>query len=403
MKKSTEFAQTLRPRLKPATNISWMTAVYKLIIIMAVSVTLSSCTQTLPHGTPTEQQLSQQPGKMVVGVLLPLSGKNSKVGESMLKAVQMAAFDNADERLVLLPRDTTSTPEGAQMAALGVMAEGATAILGPVFSDEVAAVKKVAGGVKVIAFSNDEKLADANTYIMGITPASRLRRLTEFAKYKKYRLAAFVAKDMQNNSFWNEIAGEYPMNIKFYETDAKKLEKAIIDFAASKDVPDAIVLSGSGDYLRYIAGLLLYKGVNPKTTKFMGISSWNEANVIYDPSLAGGLFADVDTAALDAFTGRYEAAFGVKPHKLAPLAYEAVAMTTTILQNSGGENFADGLNSPSGFSGIGGKFRLASNGTAERLLSVYEISPQQGLVNVMPAPQDFAAVSETPKRFFIFP
>src|SRR6185437_8999954 len=46
-----------------------------------------------------------------VGLLLPLSGANAKLGEAMLNAAQMALFDVAGNDFVLLPRDTQGTPE----------------------------------------------------------------------------------------------------------------------------------------------------------------------------------------------------------------------------------------------------------------------------------------------------
>ena len=44
-----------------------------------------------------------------VGLLLPLSGRYASEGETLLRAAQLALFDTADERFLLLPRDTEGT------------------------------------------------------------------------------------------------------------------------------------------------------------------------------------------------------------------------------------------------------------------------------------------------------
>lgn len=52
-----------------------------------------------------------------VGLLLPLTGRASKVGQEIMNAAQLALFDFAGPRYELLPYDTKSTPEGAMQAA----------------------------------------------------------------------------------------------------------------------------------------------------------------------------------------------------------------------------------------------------------------------------------------------
>ena len=55
-------------------------------------------------------------------------------------AAQLALFDTADERFLLLPRDTGGTASGAERAALALLEEGVDLILGPLFAEGVNAV-----------------------------------------------------------------------------------------------------------------------------------------------------------------------------------------------------------------------------------------------------------------------
>ena len=51
-------------------------------------------------------------GPVKVAVLLPLSGANAELGKAMLEAAQMALFTTGNDRLTLVPRDTSGTPDG---------------------------------------------------------------------------------------------------------------------------------------------------------------------------------------------------------------------------------------------------------------------------------------------------
>ncbi|WP_446924839.1 ABC transporter substrate-binding protein, partial [Klebsiella pneumoniae] len=79
-----------------------------------------------------------------VGLLLPLSGRGSEIGPALRNAAEMALFDAGVENFELLPRDTGGTSEGAAAAAESALVDGARLIIGPLFADNVPAVRDVA-------------------------------------------------------------------------------------------------------------------------------------------------------------------------------------------------------------------------------------------------------------------
>jgi branched-chain amino acid transport system substrate-binding protein len=128
-------------------------------------------------------QPEQLPPEVRVGLLLPLSGPAEAVGQDMLDAAEMALFDVGDNELVLLPRDTGGTPEGARRAAQEVIDEGAEVILGPLFSQAVAAVSPLAAAanIRVLAFSNDASVATDGTFLLGFRPDEQVERVVRYA------------------------------------------------------------------------------------------------------------------------------------------------------------------------------------------------------------------------------
>ncbi|MCH8991732.1 MAG: ABC transporter substrate-binding protein [Acidobacteria bacterium] len=82
------------------------------------------------------------PSAVRVALLLPLSGRNARLGNAMVNAAQLALFDLADDRFELLIHDTKGTPEGAAEAAALAIGDGASLILGPLLSASVTAVAR---------------------------------------------------------------------------------------------------------------------------------------------------------------------------------------------------------------------------------------------------------------------
>ncbi|MBV8777981.1 MAG: penicillin-binding protein activator [Alphaproteobacteria bacterium] len=139
-----------------------------------------------PPATPPQPGLppaAASGGPVKVAVLLPLSGPNAELGKAMLEAAQLALFTTGGDRLTLVPRDTTGTPNGAADAAKAVIAEGAKLILGPLIADEAVAVRPVAqaAGVNVIAFATKTEVAGGNIFLMGFLPRQEVAREVSFA------------------------------------------------------------------------------------------------------------------------------------------------------------------------------------------------------------------------------
>ena len=132
-----------------------------------------------------------------VGLLLPLSGPYAAEGESLLHAAQLALFDTADERFLLLPRDTGGTAPGAERAALALLEDGVDLILGPLFAEGVNAVAADARahGVTVVAFSTDRTAAREGVYLLGHTPRTQIRRVFAHAASNGHRRIALLAPE----------------------------------------------------------------------------------------------------------------------------------------------------------------------------------------------------------------
>jgi branched-chain amino acid transport system substrate-binding protein len=145
---------------------------------------LAACASRVPPPEPPAQQVQpERPKEIKVGLLLPLSGPASALGQDMLQAAQMALFDVGPNDVVLLPRDDGGTAEGARRAASELIAEKVEVIVGPLYSQSVEATSPIAraAGIPVLAFSNVTSVATTDTYLLGFRPEEQVARVVQFA------------------------------------------------------------------------------------------------------------------------------------------------------------------------------------------------------------------------------
>lgn len=342
--------------------------------------------------------------KATVSILLPLSGAKADLGQSMLKAAQMALFDVGSANFELVPRDTKSTAAGAEAAARAAANAGNQLILGPVFADDVKAVKPVAAsaGIPVVAFTTDWALADSNTYIMGFLPFIQVARVTAYAQSKGLdRFAAFapqtdyadvVISTLQRSASGNVKVGRYAPQ----QSDLSDIVKDFVETSKEGNglAFDALMLPVGGESLKSLVSVFDLHGVTAGTTRFIGTGLWDDPALSSDPALFGSWFAAPDPALRRDFERRYQDNYGSAPLRLASLAYDATALAAVLSRTSTDDDIYSRrqMTNPRGFAGIDGIFRFRGDGLAERGLAVLELRSGSARV-IDPAPTAFISGS----------
>jgi ABC-type branched-subunit amino acid transport system substrate-binding protein len=341
-----------------------------------------------------------------VALLLPLSGQHAALGQSMLRAAEMAVFDAGNEQFALIIEDT-ETPGGAVVAAQTALREGAQLILGPLFAQQVAQVAPIAraAGVPVISFSTDRSVAGDNVYVMGILPELQIRRVVSFASSRGYpRIAALLP----NSTYGRTIAQALNQAmlgtngsvaaVEFYDTTTTDMAPYVQRLAAARSAYDALLIPEGGDRLRLIAPLLPFYDIHAAEVKMLGSTLWNDRRLGAESGLAAGWFAAPPADSWQRFEQRYGQLYGQAPARLASLAYDGTALAAVLAREAGLEAAQAGafydqtmLTRSDGFAGIDGIFRFAPDGSVERGLAVMELQYNQ-IVTIDPAPQSFQDV-----------
>ena len=324
-----------------------------------------------------------------VALLVPESGTNADVGTAIANATTMALLDSRTEKVRITTYDTAL---GAAAAARQAVADGNRLILGPLLSEDVAAVAPIARDAKVpvLSFSNDSSVAGNGVFIMGFVPGQSVERVVAFARGKGHqRFGALVPKNVYGDrsaaAFRAAVAaaGGTLVAVESYDRSATALSGAARRLA-SGGAMDAVLIADSGG--NAIRAVPVIKGAGQR--QILGTELWNtDASLGTNAAMRGSWFASVSDGLYGQLAGKYRTRFGKAPYRLASLGYDSVLLTVRIARDwKPGTSFpANRLLAADGFGGIDGIFRFNNRGIAVRALEVSEIGAG-GFRVVDPAP-----------------
>ncbi len=350
----------------------------------------------------------------IVALLAPVGSSNagvSRVGRALEDAAELAIRDIPAGLVTLKVYDTAGQPEQARSAAERAAAEGASLIIGPLFAESVRAVAPVAqqNGLAVLAFSTDPTVAGGNVFLVSFLTEDEIARVVDYAALQGISRYGAVAPysplgEVGLAALRHSVSrqgGELVAATR-YQSTFQGIEEGARAYAAEHEAAEAIspvqavLLADQGQALQSAAAYLAYFDVSPQTTKFFGPGTWNDPGSTKEIALHGGWFAGPDQRLKDAFDQRYESIYGTRPHRLASLAYDAVAVAATLVSESrrSAQTYPftpETLTDPSGFRGANGVFRLLPNGLNERGLAIYQVTGD-GFVEIDRAPMTFAGL-----------
>lgn len=377
------------------------------ILFAASALLVAACQSVVPRGagpapvepTPTGPDVTQglptDTMRHRVALLVPLSGPNAGVGQSIANATTLALLDTKADRVRITTYDTGM---GAAAAVSRALAEGNRLILGPLLAEDARIVGPIAAraNVPVISFSNDVSVAGNGVYIMGYNPNQSIERVVEFARGKGLsKFAALVPKGVYGERSGTallravESAGGTVVSMQTFDRTAASMTAAVKKLHASSSY-DALLIADSGRVALQIAPIVRKNG--GAGARLLGTELWNtDSSLASSPVLRGAWFASVSDGLYGQLAGKYRARYGSSPFRLSALGYDAVLLTVRIARDwrPGAAFPATRLRDSGGFSGIDGAFRFGRNGVAERALEVSEIGAGTYTV-VATAPRGFA-------------
>ena len=310
--------------------------------------------------------------KIRIGLLAPLTGKNSEIGQSIIKSVRLAINKIDNPSIEIFPRDTKSNPEITLEAAKELADTGVKIIIGPVFNESLMNLNKL-DKITFLSLTNKNENFSKNIINAGINATSQLNAIKKFIELNKINKTIFLTPDV---IFKNEIEKAiYDSRIKIlenyiYSTDptilTKQIEKItrykirkqnledeivrlekseqnnkerLIKELKKKDTLgkvdfDSVIISDFDESLKSVTTSLLYTDVSPKDKYFITLNQWFDETLLKETSSQPLYFPSVNKSNYDEFSSEYYEKYNQYPNQLSFLSYDLVGLVYyLILQN----------------------------------------------------------------------
>ncbi len=300
-----------------------------------------------------------------VGLLAPLSGPYSEIGNSLLYSLQLALEEIDDKNVTIVPRDSGFNNKEKLNAAIGEMkAAGVKVIIGPTTYKEFENVKKY-NDLVFISPSNISPEFSNNIISIGVSLESQLIALTEFIKkqkknktiimYPKNEYLALIEKKIENLKLKNirtftyssnpeVLTGEIEILTNYSERKRslelrKKMFEDKEDEQSVKELDrlnqlytlgnvnfDSVIIIDFGNNLKSVLTSLVYTDVNQNNVLFTTINQWFDESIFYENTIKNLYYPSVDYKEFKNYNNKYFKKFKIYPTEITILAYDALGL-----------------------------------------------------------------------------
>ena len=310
--------------------------------------------------------------KIRIGLLVPLTGKNSEIGQSIIKSTRLAINTINNASIEIIPKDTQSNPEVTLVAAKELANSGIKIVIGPVFNESLIYLDELSE-LTFLALTNKNDNFSKNIINAGINATSQLNAIKKFIELNEIKKTIFLTPDV---SFKNEIEKAISNSkIKIlenyiYNTDPTKLTKQIekitryeirkqnledeinrlekseqsnkellIERLKKRDTLgsvkfDSVVISDFDESLKSVTTSLLYTDITPKEKYFITLNQWFDESLLKETSSQPLYFPSANKDNYDEFSNEYFEKYNQYPNQLSFLSYDLVGLVYyLILQN----------------------------------------------------------------------
>ncbi|MGZ2256654.1 penicillin-binding protein activator [Roseobacter sp. A03A-229] len=323
--------------------------------------------------------MSPRPGGSVASrpaqtaLLVPLSGPQAGLGQTMAKAVWFA-----EDRQGLLQRaavfDTGPSPEGAVAAAQQAQAAGAEVLVGPLFSDHTAAVLKSASKAQLITLSNNDQLADAGAWVFGVTPAHSAQAATRFAAQSGAKTITLVQPggEFGARSAFALTAAAKASGLKVLRSLPAKAPETVLQSLAATEAagsPNSLYLPAADPSSRRVAQKASAAGI-----PVIGSVQWADVPPGTLSALGNVSFTGPDPTLFANLSASYRSALGEEMGIISGLAVDAVLFANSLPRSRNGQIQMTG--GPA-MNGLLGPCAFRKDRTCARDLSVLQVKEGQ--------------------------
>ena len=311
--------------------------------------------------------------KIKIGLLVPLTGKDSEIGQSIVKSIRLAINKINNPIIEIIPQDTQSNPKSTLKAAKELARLGIRIVIGPVFNKNLIYLDELSD-ITFLSLTNKNNNFSKNIINAGINATSQLNTIQKFLELNKIKKTIFLTP---NINYKNEIIKAISVSkIKIiknytYSTDPTKLTQQIekitrydirkqnledeiarlkksnqsnkerlIEKLKKRDTLgsvkfDSVIIADFDESLKSVTTSLLYTDISPKKKYFITLNQWFDKSLLEEASAQPLYFPSINKKNYEDFSKEYFEKFNKYPNQLSFLSFDLVGLVYyLILQNN---------------------------------------------------------------------
>ena len=345
-----------------------------------------------------------------VGLLAPLSGPYSQIGNSLLYSLQLALEEIDDENVIIVPRDSGFNNEEMVINAINELRlNGIKIIIGPTTYKEFDLAKKYSDLI-FISPSNISPEFSKNIISIGISLESQLIALSNFIKKQKKKktiimypensYVEMVEKKLENLNLKNVKKFKYSSNPEIltgeieiltnYSQRKKNLELRKKMFEDKEDVQskkeleqleqlytlgdvnfDSVIIIDFGNNLKSVLTSLVYTDVNQDNVLFTTINQWFDESIFYENTIQNLYYPSVNYKEYKKYNEKYFERFKIYPNEITILTYDALGLIYFAWKKNNGINSVNDFSFKNKIKGKIGTFSVM-DGKVIQELDIYK-------------------------------
>ena len=358
---------------------------------------------------------NSESGKILrVGVLLPLSGEFQNIGESFLKAIQLALYDISNEDIIIYPKDSKGNALNSYQSAKEFEEQGIKIVIGPIFYESLERLGEI-NKITFISLTNKTKEIPKNTIVFGINIESQINALkkyfdeirvsktlflspnSEFVYQSESIVKKNVLKFYRTYSYdvnpkkitgkikkitnYNERKKDLERRIKILEKsdlykDKNELKKLEQMHTLGKVNFDSVVVLDFGERLKSVLSSFMFSDVSSDEVSFFTINQWFDKTFFNENAMQNLHFPSINLKNLKKFNKKFLKMYNEEPNKISILGYDALGLIYHCWFNNNLQFKQDQLYNKQGFKGLHGEFIIEDN-LSKQKLNIYKVSKKK--------------------------
>jgi len=307
--------------------------------------------------------------KIKIGLIVPLSGIHSQLGNSIIKSVRLAVNKINDDRIEIIPKDTKSNPINTLRSSKELYEQGVRIVIGPVFNESSKYLDELKD-MTFISLTNKIYGNHSNVISAGINAISQINTINKFRKINNlersivlvpntdYKKEINLAIDKSNiklkEKFYYdtdptlltaqiEKLTRYPQRKQNLEDEITRLENSLdknkekkIEKLKKKDTLgginfDSVIIADFDESLKSVATSLLYTDVSSKRISYLTLNQWFNKSLLKETSLQPIYFPSINKENYDIFVNDYNDHYSSKPNQISFLSYDLVGLVYYLI------------------------------------------------------------------------